>query len=301
MLAYRKGLDWEVRAPAKLNLWFEVLSRRADGFHEIATLMVPIAWRDTLALRSDSGGLISLKCTTAAPGLAPTLWADLPEDDRNLVVRALHLLQLRSGTKLGASVRLTKRIPAAAGLGGGSSDAAAALVAANVGWNLNWTRQQLAELAAELGSDVPFFLYRQAAICRGRGERVSPVQGLGRLHFVVVRPPEGLSTAEVYRDCRPSACPAEPESLVSALQRGNLSQAGGLMINRLQVAAQGLSARIEELQAAFTACDVPGHQMSGSGSSYFGLCRSARHAQVVAGRLRQKRPGYVRAVSSCRQ
>lgn len=301
MLAYRSGLDWEIRAPAKLNLWFEVLSRRDDGFHEVATLMVPISLRDTLLLRPNSSGQISLSCSTAAPGMASTLWADLPEDDRNLVVRALRLLQARSETKLGADVRLIKRIPAAAGLGGGSSDAAAALVAANAAWELNWSTEQLAELAGELGSDVPFFLYRKAAICRGRGERISPVDGLGLLHFVVVRPPEGLSTAEVYRACRPAVIPAEPEALVSALRRGDLARAGGLMVNRLQVAAESLTARINELQAAFASCDVAGHQMSGSGSSYFGLCRSARHARVVAGRLRQAGLGCVMAVSSCRQ
>jgi 4-diphosphocytidyl-2-C-methyl-D-erythritol kinase len=233
--------------------------------------------------------------------MVSTLWADLPEDDRNLVVRALRLLKEHSGTNEGAQVRLIKRIPAAAGLGGGSSDAAAALVAANAAWELNWSTEQLAELAAELGSDVPFFLYRNPAICRGRGEKISPVQGLGLLHFVVVRPPEGLSTAEVYRACRPAASPAGPEALLSALQRGDLARAGGLMINRLQVAAETLTARIRELQAAFAACDVAGHQMSGSGSSYFGLCRSARHARVVAARLRQARLGYVMAVSSCKQ
>lgn len=301
MLAYRTGLDWEIRAPAKLNLWFEVLARRDDGFHEIATLMVPISLRDTLLLRPDTCGTISLTCSTAAPGMASKLWADLPEDDRNLVVRALRLLQDRSGTKLGAQVRLVKRIPAAAGLGGGSSDAAAALMAANAAWNLNYSHPQLAELAAELGSDVPFFLYSNAALCRGRGERITPVEGLGLLHFVVVRPPEGLSTADVYRACRPSATSAGPEALLSALQRGDLPRAGGLMVNRLQVAAESLTARIAELQAAFTACDVAGHQMSGSGSSYFGLCRSARHARAVAGRLRQTRLGWVMAVSSCKQ
>lgn len=301
MLAYRFGLDWEVRAPAKLNLWFEVLSRRNDGFHEVATLMVPIALRDTLSLRLDPSGQISLECRPAAAGMASTLWADLPNDDRNLVVKALLLLQARSGTQLGASVRLIKRIPAAAGLGGGSSDAAAALVAANAAWELNWPLEELAAIAAELGSDVPFFLYRSAAVCRGRGEKISPVSGLGQLHFVLVRPPEGLSTAEVYRACRPAAEPAEPEPLVSALQRGELTRAGSLMTNRLQVAAETLTARIAELKQVFQACDLAGHQMSGSGSSYFGLCRNARQARLVAGRLRQANLGYVLAVGGCRQ
>ncbi len=113
------------------------------------------------------------------------------------------LLRDRAGIRAGARLRLLKRIPATAGLGGGSSDAAAALLAGNVGWNLNWSRERLMELAAELGSDVPFFLAGGAAICRGRGEVVAPVGRLGTLFGVVVRPPVGLSTARVYGHCRP--------------------------------------------------------------------------------------------------
>ena len=122
----------------------------------------------------------------------------MPEGPDNLVVRAVELVRRRAGVRRGAKLLLVKRIPAAAGLGGGSSDAAAALVAANEGWRLGRSRDELADWAAELGSDVPFFLAGGPAICRGRGERVEPVAGLGALDFVVVRPPEGLSTAAVY-------------------------------------------------------------------------------------------------------
>ena len=299
MLALPSGLDWEVQAPAKLNLWFEILARRSDGFHEVSTLMVPISLKDTLTLRPAPTGKISLQCKTAAPGKEHELWTDLPEDDRNLVVKAVNLLKQRSGSTLGANIVLTKRIPAAAGLGGGSSNAAAALVAANKGWDLNWPVEKLAEVAAEIGSDVPFFLYPGAAMCRGRGEQISPVGGLGKMHFVVVRPPVGLSTAEVYGKCQISCQPDTPEPLLDALRSGKLAKAGNLMINRLQFAAETLTATIKELACAMNRANVVAHQMSGSGSSYFGLCRSAKHARHVAGWLRQQNLGHVVAVSSC--
>src|SRR5205823_2480704 len=120
---------------------------------------------------------------------------ELPQEADNLVTRAMQMLRSQAHVAAGARVQLLKRIPSAAGLGGGSSDAAAALVAANAGWELNWPQAELAALAARLGSDVPFFLGHGPALCRGRGEQIEPVGGLGCLHFVLVRPPAGLSTA----------------------------------------------------------------------------------------------------------
>src|SRR5271156_1731329 len=196
MHVHRSTSGIEVLAPAKLNLFLEVLAKRSDGFHEIETLMVPVAWYDSLHFVSDPGGELSLDCEQIARSAEP-----VPTGDDNLVLRAVKLLRDRSSVRQGARLRLVKRIPAASGLAGGSSDAAAALVAANLGWQLNWPREKLAPLAAELGSDVPFFLGQGPAICRGRGEIIEPVAGLGPLWFVVVRPPVGLSTPAVYKAC----------------------------------------------------------------------------------------------------
>jgi 4-diphosphocytidyl-2-C-methyl-D-erythritol kinase len=197
-------------------------------------------------------------------------------------------------------LRLVKRIPAAAGLGGGSSDAAAALVAANEGWQLGRSHDELAEWAAELGSDVPFFLVGGPAVCRGRGERVAPVAGLGLLHFVVVRPPAGLSTAAVYGVCRAAAQPQAALPLIDALRRGDWQQAGRRLLNRLQPAAETLSPWVKRLEEEFSQLDFLGHGMSGSGTSYFGLCRHARHARRSARRLEANGVGSVFAVRSCR-
>jgi 4-diphosphocytidyl-2-C-methyl-D-erythritol kinase len=210
------------------------------------------------------------------------------------------LLRRHAGIRAGALVRLVKRIPAASGLGGGSSDAAAALAAAAIGWNIPWPPKDLARLAAELGSDVPFFLAGGAAICRGRGERIEPIPPLGELHFVVVRPPDGLATPAVYAQCRPAnnAKPAAP--IVAALEIGNVGKAARLLFNRLQPTATRLSSSIERLQRVFHQSDCLGHAMSGSGSAYFGLCRHASHARRMAQRLESLGVGHVFAVRSCR-
>jgi 4-diphosphocytidyl-2-C-methyl-D-erythritol kinase len=302
MRIHRSAVELVVQAPAKLNLFFEVLAKRADGFHEIETLMCPIDLCDTLCFQSLPGNRVVFECRRAsvAGGLSGRGLHEVPEGSDNLVVRAVELVRRRAGVGGGARLLLLKRIPAAAGLGGGSSDAAAALVAANVGWRLGRSRDELAGWAAELGSDVPFFLADGPAICRGRGERVEPVAGLGGLCFVVVYPPVGLSTAAVYAACRPATQAREVQPLLDALRRGDLRQAGRRLWNRLQPAAEGLSSWVARLCREFREQDCLGHGMSGSGSSYFGVYRHARHARRSARRLYAKGLGAVFAVRSCR-
>ena len=293
----------EVWAPAKLNLFLEVLARRSDGFHEIVTLMTAVSIFDTLWFVPDTRGRLDLSCGWAAPlrneqegrssvGRDSAL-GDLPEGPDNIVLQAVRLLRERAGISAGAHVRLVKRIPSAAGLGGASSDAAAALAAANTAWQLGWPRERIARVAAELGSDVPFFLRPTAAVCRGRGERVEPVLGLSKLHFVVVRPPGGLSTPEVYRHCRPADREVPIGPLLVALRRGDVARAGLLLVNRLQETAESLSPWVGRLRREFSDTDCVAHQMSGSGTSYFGVCRSALHARRVAARLQARNIGCV--------
>ena len=290
-----------IQAPAKLNLFFEVLAERTDGYHEIETLMCPIDLYDTLHFQEDPSGRVELRCRRVfgAGGPGGRGFHELPEGPDNLVVRAVELVRRRVGTGRGARLCLVKRIPVASGLGGGSSDAAAALVAVNEGWQLGRSRDELTEWAAELGSDIPFFLAGGPAICRGRGERVEPLRGLGALSFVVVRPPAGLSTAAVYGVCRPTAWPHTARPLVDALRRGQWREVGRRLVNRLQPAAEALSPWVKRLEREFSQVDCVGHGMSGSGTSYFGLCRHARHAQRCARRLEARGLGTVLAVRSC--
>ena len=292
MYVQRRRMRVEIWTPAKLNLFLEVLSRRADGYHEIETLMVPIDCQDTLRFSNRDDADIVLMCRWAA-GIA-TCCEPIPTGPDNLVVKALVELRRRVAESTGQlpmggrglQVELIKRIPAAAGLGGGSSDAAAALVGANLLWRLAWTREQLCDVAAAVGSDVPFFLDGGAAICRGRGEVIEPIAWEAGQYFVVLRPPQGLATASVYRAVKVPTVPRR----WSAEINGNWPHR---LFNRLQEAAQTDSPWLKTIEREFSRLDLVGHQMSGSGSSYFGVCRNARHANWAAAILQHRCEGRV--------
>lgn len=302
-----------IRAPAKLNLFLDLLGRRGDGFHEVETLMVPIRLADTVSLvptraaEQGKAAEIRLAVQSAGPAGFERAAAHVPAGPDNLVVRALELLRQQSGCDLGAEVELVKRIPAAAGLGGGSSDAAAALRLANRGWKLNWSEGRLAELAGEIGSDVPFFLKSGPAVCRGRGERIERLPAMKPVHFVVVKPPIGLNTGEVYRAFAANPQVAENHAtgvgqlveLVNRIRHGRIVNWHKLLRNRLQEAASLLTPWVERLRAAFDELGFLGHQLSGSGSAYFGVCRHAQHARRLATILRTRQLGLVYATRSC--
>jgi 4-diphosphocytidyl-2-C-methyl-D-erythritol kinase len=300
----RSATGVEVLAPAKINLFFEVLNRRNDGFHEIETLMVPISLYDTLFLEDDENGTFSLTAhwskgielkqreTARQTGAVPEAELNLlPQGDDNHALRAVRQLAADAGIVRGAKLRLVKRIPAAAGLGGGSSDAAAALVAANLVWKLNWPREKLEEVAAKIGSDVPFFIASRPAVCRGRGEQIDPIPRLPAMQLVVVRPPEGLSTPAVYRACRPGSPPKTIEPVLAAFRSGSPEKLGNLLHNRLLEPARSLSPWIDSTLEQLNKEKPLAIGMSGSGTTCFALCRSAFDARRCAARLKCRRPG----------
>jgi 4-diphosphocytidyl-2-C-methyl-D-erythritol kinase len=211
---------------------------------------------------------------------------DLSTGPDNLVIRAAEALRQHTGCRQGAELRLVKRIPLAAGLAGGSSDAAAALAAMNRIWQLGLTVPELARLGAELGSDVPFFLTATAAWCIGRGEQVTPLP-LGRpLLFVLVCPPGGLSTAAVYQNVRVPDRPESGTEICEAAKAGDVDELGRLLHNRLQLPAERLYPAIADLQARLDRLHGAGARMSGSGSSLFALCRDRNEARRIAQELR---------------
>src|SRR6476619_2464412 len=166
-------------APAKINLSFEVKGRRPDGFHEIETLMVPISLKDRLTIEVSPGEAgIRFSCDDPL----------LPTGDDNLVVRAAKLFREQTGNDAGVEITLEKKIPHGAGLGGGSSDAGTTLMGLNDLLQAGMPQDELLKLAAELGSDVPFFIVRSAAICRGRGELVTPVPLQDSLRLLLLKP-----------------------------------------------------------------------------------------------------------------
>lgn len=301
MEVFCDGTKAWIDCPAKVNLFLEVLAKRGDGFHEIDTLMTAISIYDSLFVTTDTEGRLRLTCDWVN-GLQSRLGdaglPKLPEEADNLVYRAAKRLADEAGISRGAHLRLVKRIPSEAGLGGASSDAAAALLALNAFWDLRWSRERLSEVAAGLGSDVPFFLQRHergatAAVCRGRGERMTPVVGMPALQFVIMKPPEGLSTAAVYRQCSVPSDPRSAEQLLNALRTGQIDELGKGLFNRLQEVAEHLSPPVVELRRACEQLDIWGHAMSGSGTSYFAICRSAAQARQLTRRLRARLPGIV--------
>ncbi len=210
----------------------------------------------------------------------PNLAGTIPTDDRNLVVQAVQRLRQRhssrSECKQGFDLFLRKRIPSEAGLGGASSDAASALVGANQLWNLRCSRDELADVAAEVGSDVPFFLYGGTAVCRGRGEQIQPVTGCVGLPLVIGKPPSGLSTSRVYGNLQPPTTHRSGSSLLDRLTSGTTGSIAQSLFNRLQSVAEHLSNEVERFARAFDRINCPGHLMSGSGTAYYGVFPTSR-------------------------
>ena len=237
----------EILAPAKLNLFLEILGRRSDGYHEIESLMVAVNLHDTLSVTDDASGAVALSCDD------PTI----PTGRDNLVVKAAERLKAATGCPRGASVVLRKAIPAQAGLGGGS-------------------------------------------VCRGRGERVLPAAMREPLHFVLVCPTVGMSTAEVYRTVTPPERPRPIGPVLEALARGKTADLGRCLFNRLQPAAEALRPELIGVRDALSdlhPSDLDGTLMSGSGSAYFGLARDLSAARDAAGSLQRLGAGCVRVVT----
>jgi 4-diphosphocytidyl-2-C-methyl-D-erythritol kinase len=269
-----------VQAPAKVNLFLEVLARRADGFHEIATLMVAVSLYDTLEFKEDTSGALRLYCPDPA----------LPTGPENLVYRAARRLHEHTGCRRGARIRLEKRIPLAAGLAGGSTDAAATLDGLNRLWDLGLGPADLARLGATIGSDVPFFFATPAAWCTGRGEIVEPVP-LGRpLDLVLACPPVGLSTAAVYGGVTVPAHPQTGAAIRRALAQGQVEEVGRRLHNRLQETALRLQPQLAGLLQRLAALGSAGNLMSGSGTSVFVLCRGPEEAQGLFRQLSADSP-----------
>ena len=264
-----------LRASAKVNLVLEVLGKRPDGDHELSTVMQAVDLFDRLTV--EAAATITLETSEPA----------LPTDDRNLVVRAARLLQEAAGIEVGARIVLDKRIPLAAGLGGGSSDAAATLVGLNRLWGLRWRRERLVELAVKLGMDVPFFLGRGRAIGTSRGEVLSALPGVGGYALVLVNPGVGLSTQEVYGRV-PLGWRAESDGtrrMLDALKKRNVVRVAGALTNHLEHWVEPAMPVIGRMKAALLAAGALGAAMSGSGPTVFGLARSLDQARQIQRRV----------------
>ena len=300
MFVRRTESGWVVQAPAKINLALEVLGRRTDGYHEVETLLAPVRLFDTVGFRPTAE---TLTFSLTGPALSHHA---VPADHRNLAFAAVERLAEASGRRATGHLSLCKRIPSQAGLGGGSSDAAAALVAANLAWDLGYSLPQLCSIAAELGSDVPFFLHGGAAVGSGRGDQIESTRLPTGLPLVIAQPPAQLSTPAVYAALDLPVGQGKGEStgrcrrLVKAYQEGAAARNWEPLVrNCLQAAAIRRTEWMERIADAMRRLPVIAHQMTGSGSGYFGLCRTWREARGVAARLREGPWPWVVATRTC--
>ncbi|MEN0110548.1 MAG: 4-(cytidine 5'-diphospho)-2-C-methyl-D-erythritol kinase [Planctomycetota bacterium] len=284
-----------VRAPAKVNVSLDLLGKRCDGYHELRTTMVTLGVCDTVRLSSRDDASVKLRLLGAAP-----LVTGVPTDDTNLVIRAVKALRYDTNVTRGATIDLVKRTPSQAGLGGGSSDAAAALVAGNRVWGLGLSTDRLAEIGATLGSDIPFFVHAisdrrcRAALATGRGERVTPLAGVAATPCVVVKPTRGLSTSAVYAAVEPRDLTPDSDSsaAIAALGSGRPSALAAAVRNGLAAAARRVAPWIDDVLRGLRDLGCLAASLSGSGSACFAVAASHRHARRVAATLRARGHGW---------
>jgi 4-diphosphocytidyl-2-C-methyl-D-erythritol kinase len=276
-----------VRVPAKVNLQLAVGEVRADGYHPLVTVFHAVSLFDEVTVRPADAMALTVTGEDADA---------VPADRLNLAWRAARALSQAAGVRGGAvQIEIRKRIPAAAGLAGGSADAAATLVACNELWQVGLSQRELSEIAAGLGSDVPFSLMGGTAVGRGRGEQLTPALASGGYHWALAFGRSGLSTAQVYatydrlRAARTKVAGKpladEPElstELMTALRSGDPARVGPLLSNDLQPAALSLRPGLRRALAAGREHGALGSIVSGSGPTCAFLARDAAHASDLA-------------------
>ena len=270
-------------SPCKFNLFLDVIDRRADGFHEVVTIIEPLSLNDRLHLQETSG---KMEVYTDHPGI--------PDGPDNIVYQAAQLIREEAGVKRGVVIRIEKRVPAAAGLGGGSANAARTLLRLNELWELNLSRQTMVRLSAKLGSDVPFFLNPTTSLCRGRGEESTPLPPTPNFWSVLINPGFPISTRWAYEQLEVSS-PRPPhqnlEIIIDALKRSDLSTLGNSLYNIFQEVLEPRIPRLHEILDFFRNNNTLGTILSGSGSTVVGIVPTEPEAQSLAQLSQSTFPG----------
>lgn len=268
----------KVEANAKVNFTLEVFGRRTDGYHALRSVVMPISLSDTLDIEVSDDGEI-----TSDAGYDDDLCVKAAR-----VLRNVRMFESSSVRMLGARISVKKRIPAGGGLGGGSADAAAVLRALNELWGIGLSREALAEIGAQVGSDVPSLVFNAPVVMEGRGEKISPLStSTSSLHLVLVNPGVHSSTKEVYAACE--GRPLDGENLtarmVEALQAGDLSRIAAALMNDLQPPAVKQHPEIADALVSLKTAGVVWAMMSGSGSSVFGLVENESEARRISSEM----------------
>ena len=265
---------------AKVNLGLRVLRKRPDGFHDVETILQAIDLRDDIDITRLPGKTIEVLCDHP----------EVPSGPENLAHRAARTLQEETSRGEGCRIVIRKRIPPAAGLGGGSSNAAATLLGLNQLWNISLSDHQLVDMAARLGSDVPFFLQGGTALAQGRGEILTPLRMRADFCLVLVKPDLSISTAWAYGQMKiPLTSNSKIVKLNSLKGIDRLDQLLSLLDNDLERAVGEVTPLIAEIKSVLLSKGAIGAAMSGSGSAVYGIVKDRAAAQQLAIKVRRDR------------
>lgn len=280
-----------VRAPGKVNVQLSVGPVADDGYHPLASVFQAVELYETVTATARSDEQIVLR---VAPARGSRVVVDeVPLDERNLAFQAADALRSRFGISDGVELDVVKGVPVAGGMAGGSADAAATLLACAEVWDVGATRDELVQIAAQLGSDVPFILHGHTAVGLGRGDVITPAMARGQFHWVFATQSQGLSTAAVYAEFDRMVAAGElqardphiSDAVMKALLAGNPEALGDVLVNDLEEAALSLAPHLREVMAAAVEAEALGVMVSGSGPTVAALARSRQHALTIAAHL----------------
>jgi 4-diphosphocytidyl-2-C-methyl-D-erythritol kinase len=286
-----------IKAPAKINLFLDVLGKREDGYHDIKSLVVPISLFDTIRIESRAENIsadIMPECRFK--GIP---WSfSMGNNEKNLVIRAADLLKKCTACRKGAAIYLTKRIPIGAGLGGGSSDAAAVLIGLNRLWKTGLTGGQLMEIGARIGCDVPALIHGGAIQMEGRGEAISPItsRGNGGFLMLLVYPGFAISTCDIYQrhDQNRAPCLARGardekfRRVMAGIKRGSRQMTGKGLFNALQATVLNKYPLLEMIKNSLEKSGAKHVQLTGSGSTVFVLLKDRDEGEKLAKLIRKQ-------------
>ncbi len=266
-----------MKAPAKINLSLDAINKRDDGFHEVEMIMTMVDLADRIDLTDTDDGLITVDVSEGF----------VPNDHRNLAYQAASLLRKHCQIKRGVSIYITKRIPVAAGLAGGSSDAAATLKGLNQLWNLGLSLDELAVMGAEIGSDVSFCVYGGTALATGRGEMIKAIPSPPPCWVILAKPPIGVSTAEVYKRLKVNEVEhANTSAMIKAIEEQSFSGICNNLHNVLESVTLDLYPEVKNIKEQMIRFGADGVLMSGSGPTVFGLVEHESRLHRVYNGLR---------------
>lgn len=255
-------MTYEVKAPAKINLALDVLRKRPDGYHDVSMIMQTIALYDTITVKSTWDGI---KITSNS--------SKIPLNESNIAYKAAHYLSTKYNVKRGANIHIEKRIPVAAGLAGGSTDAAAVLKLLNKAWDLKLSKTELMDAGKRLGADVPFCIQGGTCLAEGLGERLTIIKSIPDCHILLAKPSVGVSTKEVYQSLKLDEIKERPDiaGMMKAIDEQNLTGICSKMGNVLETVTTKLHPIIPELKQRLLEYGAIGSLMSGSGPTVFGI------------------------------